>query len=85
MQKRLHFNARVLRSAAAAAIVCMFLGVIYSVNHCLYVIQRRRERRWRGGRGSSGGADDDGGDNDSQHWLDSVAEEAGEADSLLAG
>jgi hypothetical protein len=29
--------------------------------------------------------DDDGGDDDTQKGLDSVAEEAGEADSLLAG
>jgi hypothetical protein len=41
----------------------------------------------RGRGGSSGGRadDDDGGDDDSQKWLDSVAEEAGEADSLLTG
>jgi hypothetical protein len=48
--------------------------------------RRRREWRWRGGGGSSDGADDDdGGDDDTQKGLDSVAEEAGEADSLLAG
>jgi hypothetical protein len=53
--------------------------------------QRRRatarpERVALVGGGSSGGADDDdGGDDDTQKWLDSVAEEAGEADSLLAG
>jgi hypothetical protein len=46
----------------------------------------RKEWRRRGGGGSSGGADDDdGGDDDTQKGLDSVAEEAGEADSLLAG
>jgi hypothetical protein len=44
---------------------------------------RRRERQRRGGGGSDGGADDDdGGDDDTQQWLDSVAEEAGEADSV---
>jgi hypothetical protein len=41
--------------------------------------------RGRGGGGSSDGADDDdGGDDDTQKGLDSVEEEAGEADSLLA-